>query len=251
VFDPAQIPFWTENGLLVHRLGIGGIITLGFTVLAHWTRGVTLSGAIAGAVMCFALFAGAGPSAFAALLSVFALAWMTTRLGYKRKQKLGTAEQREGRTASQVLANLGVAAACACLYPVSGGKMIFLLALATALSEAAADTVSSEVGQAVSDGARLITTWERVPAGTNGGVSWAGSLAGMAAAAVVSLICVFTRLLAWKLLWISLLASIFGMLADSYLGAWLEGRGLLRNDSVNFLSTLVASITAGVLLSFA
>lgn len=201
--------------------------------------------------MCFALFAGAGPSAFAALLSVFALAWMTTRLGYKRKQKLGTAEQREGRTASQVLANLGVAAACACLYPVSGGKMIFLLALATALSEAAADTVSSEVGQAVSDGARLITTWERVPAGTNGGVSWAGSLAGMAAAAVVSLICVFTRLLAWKLLWISLLASIFGMLADSYLGAWLEGRGLLRNDSVNFLSTLVASITAGVLLSFA
>jgi uncharacterized protein (TIGR00297 family) len=200
--------------------------------------------------MCFALYAGAGPSAFAALLSVFALAWMTTRLGYKRKQKLGTAEQREGRTASQVLANLGVAAVCACLYAVSGGRMIFLLALAAALSEAAADTVSSEVGQAVSDRARLITTWERVPAGTNGGVTGAGTLAGLAAAALVSLICVFTRLLAWKLLWISLLAAIFGMLADSYLGAWLERHGLLRNDSVNFLSTLVASITAGVLLTF-
>jgi uncharacterized membrane protein len=62
---------------------------------------------------------------------------------------------------------------------------------------------------------------------------------------------VFTRLLAWKLLWISLLASIFGMLADSYFGAWLERHGLLRNDCVNFLSTVVASITAAVLLTFA
>jgi uncharacterized protein (TIGR00297 family) len=200
--------------------------------------------------MCFTLYAGAGPPAFAALLSVFALTWITTRLGYKRKQKLGTAEKREGRTASQVLANLGVAAACACLYAVSGGT-VFLLALAAALSEAAADTVSSEVGQAVSDGARLITTWQRVPAGTNGGVSIAGTLAGVAAAMLVTLTCTFTRLLPLKLLWISLLASVFGMLADSYFGAWLERRGLLGNDSVNLLSTLVASLAAGILVSLA
>jgi uncharacterized protein (TIGR00297 family) len=201
--------------------------------------------------MCFALYVGAGPSAFAALLSVFALTWITTRLGYKRKRKLGIAEQREGRTASQVLANLAVAAACACLYVITGGRIIFLLALAAALSEAAADTVSSEVGQAVSEGARLITTWERVPAGTNGGVTLTGTLVGVAAAALVTLICVSTGLLPSKLFWIPLLASVSGMFADSYFGASLERHGLLRNDSVNFLSTLVASITAGILVSFA
>jgi uncharacterized protein (TIGR00297 family) len=200
--------------------------------------------------MCFTLYAGAGPPAFAALLSVFALTWITTHLGYKRKQKLGTAEKREGRSASQVLANLGVAAACACLYAMSGGT-VFLLALAAALSEAAADTVSSEVGQAVSQGARLITTWQRVPAGTNGGVSIAGTLAGVAAATLVTLTCIFTRLLPLNLLWISLLASVCGVLADSYFGAWLERRGLLGNDSVNFLSTLVASLAAGILVSLA
>ena len=222
-----------------------------FAALAYWVRGVTPSGATAGAVMCFALYSGAGPSAFAALLSVFALTWITTRLGYKRKQKLGTAEQREGRTARQVLANLGVAAACACLHALSGTKIIFLLALAAALSEAAADTVSSEVGQAISERARLITTWERVPAGTNGGVSMIGTLAGIGAATLVTVICVLTRLLPSKLLWISLLGSVLGMFADSYLGAWLERPGLIKNNSVNFLSTLVASISAGILVSFA
>jgi uncharacterized protein (TIGR00297 family) len=236
---------------MVHRLGIAATVTVCFAALAYLVRGVTPSGAAAGAVMCFALYGGAGPSAFAALLSVFALTWITTRLGYKRKQKLGTAEPPEGRTARQVVANLGVAAACACLYAVSGTKIIFLVALTAALSEAAADTVSSEVGQAVSECARLITTWERVPAGTNGGVSMVGTLAGIGAAALVTVICVLTRLLPARLLWIPLFGSVFGMFADSYFGAWLERRGLIKNDSVNFLSTLVASVTAGVLVSFA
>ena len=47
----------------------------------------------------------------------------------------------------------------------------FLLAMAAALSEAAADTVSSELGQALGRTPRLITTWRPVPAGTDGGVS--------------------------------------------------------------------------------
>ena len=84
-------------------------LTVAFTLLARVVRGVTNSGAVAGAFSCFVLYVGGGPGAFAALITVFALAWITTRLGYARKQKLGTAERREGRKASQVLANLGVA----------------------------------------------------------------------------------------------------------------------------------------------
>ena len=239
---------WAELGMRFGRqLWIAGAVTLAFSALARWIRGVSPSGAIAGAIVCFLLYAGAGPGAFAGLVSVFALAWITTRLGYQRKQKLGTAEKQDGRTASQVLANLGVAASCAALYAASHGKAIFLLATAAALSEAAADTVSSELGQASSEKARLITTWEQVPAGTDGGVSLIGTLAGIAAATLVSLVCGLTGLRAWKWLGTSVAAAVLGMVADSYLGAWLERRQLLNNDSVNFLSTLVAAGAASLL----
>jgi len=228
-------PLWTAT-----------IVTVLFTTLARWVRGVSLSGAIAGAVVCFLLYAGAGPGAFAALVSVFALTWISTRFGYRRKEKLGTAEKRDGRTALQVLANLSVAASCAGLSALTG-KAAFLLALSAALSEAAADTVSSELGQARSAKARLITTWEQVAAGTDGGVSWAGTLAGISAAALVSGVCLLTRMMPLRWLGISIVAAVAGTIADSYLGALLERRKLLSNDAVNFLGTLVAAIAAFLL----
>ncbi|MBZ5719403.1 MAG: DUF92 domain-containing protein [Acidobacteriia bacterium] len=223
------------------------MVTVAFTALARSVRGVSPSGACTGAVVCYLLYASAGLGAFLALVSVFVLAWITTRLGYQRKQALGTAEKRDGRTASQVLANLGTAAIAAALYAVTGGKTVFLLAVTAALSEAAADTVSSELGQASSEQARLITTWETVPAGTDGGISWAGTLAGIAGAAVVSLVSAAAGMLPWKWLGPAIVAAVAGMVADSYLGATLERRGVLNNDSVNFLSTVVAAGIAGLL----
>jgi uncharacterized protein (TIGR00297 family) len=224
---------------------VGVLLTLAFTFLARWMRGVTNLGALVGAVSCFVLFVCGGPGAFAALISVFVLAWTTTRLGYRRKQKLGTAERREGRKASQVFANLGVATACAAfsvLIPHS--RALFLLAMAAALSEAAADTVSSELGQAFSERARLITTWSLVPPGTDGAISTIGTLAGVVAAGIVGTVCVFSEALPRQWLAISAAAAILGMIVDSFLGAWLERRHLVNNDSVNFLGTLVAALAA-------
>src|SRR5256885_11874740 len=166
-------------------------VTIVFTAIARYIRGVSRSGALAGALACFLLYACAGPGAIIALLSVFVLAWVTTRFGSQRKQRLKIAEKQDGRSASQVLANLGVAVACVVLYALLGKNVIFLLAAAASLSEAAADTVSSEVGQASNEKARLITTWKQVPAGVDGAVSLQGTLAGVVAATLVSVICVF------------------------------------------------------------
>lgn len=226
------------------RWALGRLLTLAFAALARLVRGVTNSGALAGALSCFVLYAGGGPGAFAGLITVFALAWTTTRLGYRRKQALGTAERREGRKGSQVLANLGVATACAALHLFSPGQPLFLLATAAALSEAAADTVSSEVGQAYGRKARLITTWRLVPPGTDGGISLVGTVAGVLAAGIVSSVCVFGGLLPLHWAAISVGAALLGMVADSFLGAWLERRRLVNNDSVNFFGTLIAAATA-------
>ncbi len=231
------------------RWAFGGLLTLIFAAIARWLRGVTNAGAMVGAVCCFVLYVGGGAGAFAALITVFALAWITTRLGYHRKQKLGIAERREGRNAFQVLANLGVATFCAALYALGQigfvhSKAVLLVAISAALSEAAADTVSSEVGQAFGENARLITSWKPVPAGTNGAVSLTGTLAGIAAAAIVSSVCLLGGLVPVGWLSISLGAAVLGMFADSFLGAWLERRGLLNNDSVNLLSTLVSAVAS-------
>src|SRR6266550_1966371 len=135
---------------------IAAIVAVVFTTLARFVKGVSRSGAVAGAVICFAL------------ISVFALTWIATRFGYRRKQTLGIAERPEGRKASQVSANLGVAAACAIFYSFSHRNSLFLLAMVAAFAEAGADTVSSELGQTANRQPRLITTWEPVPTGTNG-----------------------------------------------------------------------------------
>jgi uncharacterized protein (TIGR00297 family) len=173
------------------------------------------------------------------LVLLFILTWGSTRLGYQRKLRLGTAERKDGRTAMQVFANVGVAAVCAAVYRWYG-SMIVLLAMCAALAEAAADTVSSEFGQTSTNGAWLITTWRRVPAGTNGGISITGTLAGMAAALTMSAAGMFTGLISRRQLLASFTAATAGMLCDSFLGATLELRGFLHNNSVNFLGTLTA-----------
>lgn len=219
---------------------IAAAVTLVFTGLAYSVRGVTRSGAIAGAFVCFILFACAGWGAFAALVSVFLLAWTTTRIGYARKREIGVAEIHEGRSASQVLANLGVAAAGAAAY-TGTRNTAFLVAVGAALAEAAADTVSSELGQAQSEKARLITTWQSVPAGTDGGITLRGTIAGIVAAVVVSTVFAATGEVRGSSTLVVIAAATLGLFADSFLGALWERPGYLNNDSVNFLSTLLAA----------
>ena len=158
-----------------------------FAAAGRLVRGVTTSGGIAGAVVCFVLLWAAGVGGFAALLTVFVLTWASTKFGYAKKQRLGTAEARSGRNASQVVANLGIASACALVF-LALRQPRWLVAMGAALAEAAADTVSSEIGQALGGEPRVVTHWTRVPVGTNGGVTVAGSAAGILAAAAVALV---------------------------------------------------------------
>lgn len=119
-----------------------------------------------------------------------------------------------------------------------------VLAAVAALSEAAADTVSSELGQVFCEKARLITTWQEVEAGSDGAVSWVGSLSGITAAIVVSAVCVLDGLVMPRSFLVPVCGAVAGMIVDSLLGALLERRGLLTNNWVNFLGTAVAGAIA-------
>jgi uncharacterized protein (TIGR00297 family) len=225
------------------RLAIAAAVTLGFAVLARALHGVNRSGAVAGGVACFLLFDGAGPVAFATLAALFLMTWVATRLGYRRKLALGLAERREGRNAWQVLANLAVAAFGSVVFCATGNRL-WLIAAVAALAEAATDTVASEIGQYRGPDARMITTWERVPPGTDGGITIAGSIAGLASGMVIAAVATVGGIVPWAQLWIPVAAGFAGMLIDSILGATLQRRGWISNQTVNFFATLAAAVLA-------
>jgi|HubBroStandDraft_4_1064222.scaffolds.fasta_scaffold03957_1 uncharacterized protein (TIGR00297 family) len=227
-------------------LGIAAVVTLGFAFLARALRGVSRSGAVAGAFACFLLFAGAGPAAFAALAALFVMTWATTRLGYQRKLALGLAERKEGRTAWQILANLAAAALSSVAYSVTGSR-VWLVATLAALAEAATDTVASEIGQYRGLHARMITTGQKVPPGTDGGVTIEGSVAGLAAGFVIATIGSVGWMISPAQIWIPLAAGFAGMLIDSVIGATLQRRGWISNQGVNFVATLAAATLAYVI----
>jgi uncharacterized protein (TIGR00297 family) len=210
-------------------------ITAAFAILAWLARGVDWSGALAGAGVAFILTARA-PALFVVLLLVFAVTLAATRVGRTRKQELRTAEPLSGRSASQVMANLGVAAFLAALAPAG-----WPLPVLAALAEVAADTSSSEIGMAFPGRTVLITSWKPVAAGTDGGISLRGTAAAVAAAALVALSGNLLGLVSSRQASIVLGAGFLGTLTDSFLGALLERRGWLTNDLVNLLSSAVSA----------
>jgi len=222
------------------------LLSLGFAVLVRILRAATLPAAAMGFLVCFILsqspvvWTELSPvpilhPAIPALVALFVITFAATKYGRAKKEARGVAEARAGRRASQVIANLGVAALCAALGQYSG--------CIAALAEATADTVSSEIGQAVGGPAWLITKFRRVPVGTDGGISGAGTTAGIFAAGVIVAMGALHHAL-WPDKALVFVAACAGLFFDSLLGATVERSGWVGNDVVNFTSTLFAAALA-------
>ena len=213
------------------------VFSVAFAVLVWAMRSATLPAAGVGLLVCLTLSLRGSGSFFgrpglSALIVLFVLTFAATRYGRQKKESRGLAEARSGRRASQVVANLGVAAVFAALG--------WYGACLAALAEATADTVSSEVGQAIGGPTWLITKFRRVPAGRDGGVSVAGTLAGLVGAGLVVMVGL-PGLVRWRDGVVVFVCACAGLAFDSVLGATVEERGWLGNDLVNFCSTLFAA----------
>ena len=195
-----------------------------------------------GALIAFILMYAAGLWAFLPLFAVLLMTMLATRWGAERKSSLGIDERSGGRNARQVLANLGAAGLCALAASVFSRQSAMLIVGAMAvLAEAAADTISSEVGQALPTQPRLILGFDPVPPGTNGAVSLEGTFAGCIAASLVAWTASFAGVVSLRWAPMITLAGVAGMFFDSVLGASFENRGDMGNDSVNFVSTVFAA----------
>lgn len=198
----------------------------------------------------------------------------------------------------QVLCNGGVATASAEIYirEVGYGEhalnlwakycepfatAFFVLFVVSSLACCCGDTWASEIGSVVGGTPRLITTWRRVPKGTNGGVTLIGTLCSIAGGLVVGIaywiaetVFVFVSgdsgniispWLQYPYAIIGAASGLFGSLVDSILGATVQysgysekldkvvnspgegvkhisGLNILDNHSVNFLSSLITAL---------
>lgn len=207
---------------------------------------VDRSGMAAGFAVGLLTWTFAGWRAFAVLLAFFVIGSGTTRLGRRRKERLGVAQEARGaRSARHALANCGVAAYLAVLAATDPTPGLWLLALVCAYATAAFDTVSSEIGQAWGGRPVLITTLRPVPIGTDGGISLVGTMAGFAAAGLIAALAAGLGLLPSRAIPAVLVAAFIGSTADSCLGATLERKGLMDNEAVNFSNTLIGAL-AGI-----
>ncbi|EJN59398.1 DUF92 domain-containing protein [Halogranum rubrum] len=234
-------------------LSLAVTVAFGYTAYALGTASVT--GMLTGVLLGLLTIVLGGVGWFAVLISFFAIGGLSAKFKYDDKLDRGVAEDNDGaRGSGNVLGNAAVALFAVIGFAASSmlamPESLFLFAFTGSLAAAMSDTLSSEIG-GLYDTPRLITTLERVPAGTDGGVTWQGELAGIGGAAVVAV-------LAFVLLPLGtfgdplvgavvvLLGGIGGMTVDSILGATVEG-ARIGNQAVNFLATLAgALVSAGL-----
>ncbi|KAJ3356126.1 Transmembrane protein 19 [Allomyces javanicus] len=269
---------------------------------AHGWRKKSLSGsgAIAAATVGFATMGHPDPVFPAVLIAFYLAGSRVTKVGKRRKAQIEEEYHEAGnRNAVQVLCNglTGTLATVLHHYvlvtaadgQVSGADAaLFDRALTLAVlghyACCAGDTFASELGTALAGWSRapvLITTWRRVPPGTNGGITPAGTAASFLGGAVVGATAAAVAWFAPGTLWVHAVPAwqlvamggaigLLGSMVDSVLGATLQatwcdpdtkqirkrgGNGAVRvagpagrwavlnNDAVNFVASLV---TAGI-----
>jgi uncharacterized protein (TIGR00297 family) len=245
---------WLFDGLAagvgtVHvAAGLAITVALGYTSYALGTASVAgmLSGVLLGLLVV--VFGGFGW--FAVLITFFGVGALSTKYRYDEKQRRGIAEENDGaRGTGNVLGNAAVALACVLCFAASPSLPIegtlFQYAFAGSMAAALSDTLSSELG-GLYDNPRLITTLERVPPGTDGGVTWQGEVFGLLGAVVVAGVA-FGLLPDVSPMGAAAVAAggLAGMTVDSLLGATVEGAAF-GNEAVNFAATLIGALVSAV-----
>jgi uncharacterized protein (TIGR00297 family) len=248
------------------RIAIGIALAAAVAAVAYRAGALTPSGAIAAFVVGAIVFGAGGWPGAAVLFAFFIPSTLLSQAGRARKRAIGAHAPRNGW---QVLANGGVAAACA--LAALRGAAPFAAAFAGAFAAASADTWGTEIGMLSRRAPVSILTLRGVARGLSGGVTPLGIAASVAGAACVA---GTAALLGLAPLSSVIAGGVAGALLDSVLGASLQalrwcplcrcecearrhhcgaatelrrGASWIENDAVNFAATLCGAIVAALL----
>lgn len=239
-----------ETRAFWNRALVGLAVNAVLATAGYAARSVGVSGVVAGILLGTALWAFLDWRGYVLLLAFFVVGTACTKLGWEAKSAKRLAQEEEGRRgARHAFANTGVAIACGVFAvtapPPVSLEVFFLVACASAFATAAADTAGSEIGQLWGRRTFLLTTLKPVPPGTDGAVSVEGTLAGVFAAVLIGAVGALVGLYPWFGVVAVTFAAFLGTTLESVAGALVEGDGLLDNEAMNFLNTLVGALAGG------
>lgn len=208
----------------LERLLAGALLAAAFS-LAAWRAGaLSRTGAVA-ATLTGAAATAAGWDWAAILIAYFVATSALSHVGAARKARRTGGIVAKGGTRDwrQVAANGAVFAAGALGWAFAGHASTFAALALGALAAATADSWGTEIGTLARGEARSLLTLRRVPAGTSGGVTVAGTLATVAGSGFIVLL---AAALGWdaRVVRAAALAGVAGALVDSALGAALQAR---------------------------
>ena len=188
--------------------------------------GLTQSGVVAALLVGVAALS-AGWRWATLLIAYFVAATLVTRTGRARKlERVGARLAKTGaRDATQVLANGAVFGIAALLYAVESTTIAIAFGVGS-LAASSADTWATELGLLSRAIPRSIYSRRRVLPGASGGVTWAGTIAGIAGAVMIAIAAV---VVGWAQFAVAVaLGGIVGMTVDSVLGAVVQERRWCR-----------------------
>ena len=217
------------------------LFILGF--ITYQRKSLDLFGSAVMIIMGIIIIFSAGVNWLLLIVLFLVMSLLATRYSKKYKRSLGQFEGR--RTSKNVISN-GVVA---CFMAAFGGYYLPLVGgFIGAIATATADTMASEIG-VLDAHPRLITTFQSVDPGTNGAVSVLGTAIGIVGAAIIGIAAYLLGIVPSPLsaIVVSIVSGTVGCFMDSILGALFENRGLITNEHVNLLATIVGAVV-GILL---
>jgi uncharacterized protein (TIGR00297 family) len=236
---------------LADTAGIALGLTAVLAVAARLAGALTTGGAIAGALVGTCVGLGFGLPGLAVLAIFFVAGSLATRAGWETKTASGVAEAGGGRRdARRVLGKGGVAALVAVLQLFDGAGLLAAPAAAFtgAVAAALADTFATEFGVLWSSAPRRLPTFRRVPVGTPGAVSLAGTLAAFLGSFVVADVAVDLASLVKSegatVRWLTVAGLAAALLESLAVGLGLRAPGFVRN----VLTTATGAVLAELLL---
>nr|WP_286668998.1 DUF92 domain-containing protein [Fodinibius salicampi] len=136
---------------------------------------------------------------------------------------------------------------------------VFIIGGLAALAVATADTWATELRSTDPNSTYLITSFEKVPPGTDGGISVKGTLWGIMGALIISMLAKYVFLLSFPVFLFIFIGGFFGCLVDSYFGATIQRNNMLvsiplfnwqfyiDNNGVNAISTGIGAMLTIIL----
>lgn len=224
---------------------IFGVLLAGISWFSIAGKKLTIAGVVIAGIISTIIFLATGLAGIF-LLGTFFITGISATAFNRKKQFHSETQQRD---ALQVLANAGIAAVLSVIaLTFPDYRSILLLMIASAFASAIADTVSSELGTIYGNKCYNILTLQKDTKGKSGVISLEGTLLGIAgsiAIALVYFLSVDDDIISFLAI---VIAGTIGNLSDSFLGATLEKRNIIGNNTVNFLNTMIAAAIGGMLI---